>query len=221
MAEDMRQMTALGRKIEAGSFAIVDEEAGEHDFPDGEWQIVRRVIHATADFCFKQLMEFHPDAVRRGIDALRGGAAVVADVKMITVGLNPRRLGEYGCTAHEYISDDDVIADAKANNSTRAAYAMRKAHAEGKLDGGIVAVGNAPTALLELIRLNKEEGVTPALVIGVPVGFVNAAESKDELASQSAVPWIIARGRKGGSTIAVSIIHALLVLAKDEENAKA
>lgn len=211
---DMRQMTSKGRSIEDASFAIIDSEAGPHQYSPAEWQIVRRVIHATADFEFKDLMRFHGDAVRAGIDALRRGCPIVVDVKMITAGLNEDRLKVYGCSTHCFISDDDVIAAAKATNSTRAIEAMRKARRSGLLDGAIVGVGNAPTALLETARMVQEEGARPALVIGVPVGFVSAAESK-EAALRMPTPYIVARGRKGGSTIAVAIIHALLLLSTE------
>jgi precorrin-8X/cobalt-precorrin-8 methylmutase len=211
---DMRQMTALGRSIEDGSFAIIDREAGPHGFPEPEWQVVRRVIHATADFEFKELMRFHQDAVAAGIRALRGGCPLVVDVKMIMAGLNEERLAAYGCSLHSFISDEDVIAEAKARNSTRAIESMRKAERLGVLAGAIVAIGNAPTALLELARMVREQGVRPALVIGVPVGFVSAAESK-EAALEMDVPFIVARGRKGGSPIAVAIVHALLLLAAE------
>jgi precorrin-8X/cobalt-precorrin-8 methylmutase len=213
---DMRQMTALGRSIEDGSFAIIDAEAGPHEFGANEWQVVRRVIHATADFEFKSLMRFHPDAVRAGIRALRGGCPVIVDVKMISAGLNEERLSAYGCSILSYISDEDVIATAKAANTTRAIEGMRKAHRLGKLDGAVVAIGNAPTALLETVRLVREEGAKPALVVGVPVGFVSAAESKEATLTLP-TPHIVARGRKGGSPIAVAIIHALLLLSASEE----
>ena len=212
---DMRQMTALGRSIEDGSFAIIDQEAGTHDFGPAEWQVVRRVIHATADFEFKTLMRFHPEAVRAGVAALQGGCPLLVDVKMIAAGLNEERLSSYGCLVHSFISDEDVIATAKANNSTRAIEAMRKAHRLNLLSGAIVAIGNAPTALLEVARLIREEEARPALIIGVPVGFVSAAESKDVTRELSS-PFIVARGRKGGSPIAVAIIHALLLLSAKE-----
>jgi precorrin-8X/cobalt-precorrin-8 methylmutase len=211
---DMRQMTARGRSIEDGSFAIIDAEAGAHGFASQEWQVVRRVIHATADFEFKELMRFHADAVRAGIEALRGGCPIVVDVKMISAGLNEERLKAYGCATHCFISDEDVIATAKAVNSTRAVEAMRKAQRLGLLDGAVVAIGNAPTALIEVARLVAEEGARPALVIGVPVGFVSAAESK-EIALNLKTPYIVATGRKGGSPIAVAIIHALLLLSTE------
>jgi precorrin-8X/cobalt-precorrin-8 methylmutase len=213
---DMRQMTARGRGIEDGSFAIIDAEVGPHDFPPAEWQVARRVIHATADFEFKSLMRFSPDAITSGTKALRAGCPLVVDVKMIAVGLNEERLASYGCKVHSFISDDDVIAEAKAKDSTRAIEAISKAHRRGLLDGAIVAVGNAPTALLETVRLVREAGAKPALVVGVPVGFVSAAESKEEVMA-SGVPFVVARGRKGGSTIAVAILHALLYLAAHGE----
>ncbi len=209
---DMRQMTALGRGIEDESFSIIDAEVGEHPYPADEWQVVRRVIHSTADFEFKSLVAFGNDAIRAGIAALRRGCPVLVDVKMIAVGLNEQRLAAYGCVVHGFISDADVIADARATNSTRAIESMRKAHRLGLLDGAIVAIGNAPTALLEVLRLEREEGARPALVVGVPVGFVSAAESKEALIA-STLPYVAARGRKGGSTIAVAILHALLMLS--------
>jgi precorrin-8X/cobalt-precorrin-8 methylmutase len=210
----MRQMTSLGRGIEDKSFAIIDDEAGAHGYPAPEWQVVRRIIHATADFEFKSLARFHPRAIEAGVRALRSGATVLVDVRMIEAGLNADRLRAYGCAVVNYISDEDVIATAKANDSTRAIEAMRKAHRFGKLDGSIVAIGNAPTALLEVVRLVRDEGARPALVIGVPVGFVSAAESKSAALGLS-VPFIVTEGRKGGSPIAVAILHALLLLSAE------
>jgi precorrin-8X/cobalt-precorrin-8 methylmutase len=211
---DMRQMTSLGRSIEDRSFAVIDEEAGAHHFGAAQWQVVRRVIHATADFEFKELLRFHPEAIRSGVAALRRGATVLADVKMILAGLNEARLAAFGSAMLCFISDDDVIAAARAANSTRAIEAMRKAHQLGVLDGAVVAIGNAPTALLELVRLEREHGVRPALVIGVPVGFISAAESKQAALALTS-PFIVATGRKGGSAIAVAIVHALLLLTSE------
>jgi precorrin-8X/cobalt-precorrin-8 methylmutase len=215
---DMRQMTQQGRRIEEGSFAIIDEEAGVHDFSPREWQIVRRVIHSTADFEFKTLTELHPAAVEAGIAALRAGAPIIVDVNMIGSGLNLTRLTHYGCKVHCFISDEDVIATAKANDSTRAIESMRKSMRLGLLDGAIVAIGNAPTALIEVARMIERGEARPALVVGVPVGFVSAAESKDEIA-QLQVPYIVTKGRKGGSPIAVAILHALMYLAAEESPA--
>ncbi|HEY0707776.1 MAG TPA: precorrin-8X methylmutase [Polyangia bacterium] len=222
---DMRQMTAQGRSIEDGSFAIIDAEAGPHRFSPAHWQVVRRVIHATADFEFSSLLTFHSpnhdpqqDPVAAGVRALRAGCPVLVDVRMIAAGLNEARLAAYGCSIHSYISDADVIAAAQATNSTRAIEAMRKAHRLGTLDGAVVAIGNAPTALLEVARLVREEGARPALIIGVPVGFVAAVESKEAIFTLD-VPAIVARGRKGGSPIAVAIIHALLLLSTNPSEA--
>jgi len=209
----MRQMTSLGRQIEQDSFTIIDREAGEHSFPAAEWEVVRRVIHATADFEFKQIMKFHPRAVESGIAALVSGCNIIVDVKMITAGLNEDRLNAYGCKVHSFISDVDVIEEAKTKNSTRAIVSMQKAHRLGFFDGSIIAIGNAPTALIETARLVKEEGIKPSLIIGVPVGFVSAVESKEVILPLD-VPFIVSRGRKGGSPIAVAIIHALLLLSK-------
>jgi precorrin-8X/cobalt-precorrin-8 methylmutase len=211
---DMRQTTSLGRNIENSSFAIIDEEAGPHTFGPGEWQVVRRVIHATADFEFKQLIELRHDAVAAGIRALRAGAPILVDVKMISAGLNEDRLAAYGCKVHSFISDADVIEIAKRDSLTRAIESMRKAHRLGLLDGAIVAIGNAPTALLEVVRLVLEEHARPALIIGVPVGFVSAVESKESVETID-TPSIIARGRKGGSAIAVAVLHALLLLSTE------
>lgn len=217
---DMRQMTERGRAIENNSFAIVDKEAGEHGFSDAQWQVVRRVIHATADFEFKELMDFSDGAVETGIAALRGGCPILVDVNMIASGLSAERLATYGCKVHGFISDEDVIKQAKADNSTRAIESMRKAHRLGLLDGAILAVGNAPTALLEVGRMVRAGHVKPALIVGVPVGFVSAAESKEDARSLD-VPYIVARGRKGGSAIAVAIIHALLLLSKQGQAGQA
>lgn len=216
-ADDMRQMTQLGRRIEDSSFDIVNREAWPHDFDREHWEVVRRIIHATADFEYKHLTQFSASAIRSGAQAFLDSAPLYVDVKMIKVGLNAQRLEHYGCAVHSFVSDEDVIKTAKAKNSTRSAVGIQKAWDQGLLDGGIVAVGNAPTALLELIRLIRDEGVRPALVVGMPVGFVNAAESKEELIALERdgieVPWVITRGRKGGSTIVVAALHAFMSIA--------
>ena len=208
------QLTAAGRRIEHDSFAIVDAEAGAHDYPAEEWQVVRRMIHATADFEFNGLTRFHPSAIEAGVAAIRNGAPLVADVEMICVGLSQPRLKHFGVKAHHFIADVDVISEAREQNSTRAVQAMRKAQTLGLLDGGIIAVGNAPTALLEIVRMIKQENLKPALIVGMPVGFVSAAESKAATAELVETPWIITSGRKGGSTLVVAAIHALLALAE-------
>ena len=212
------QLTAAGRAIEHDSFAIIDAEAGPHDYTPEQWPLVRRMIHANADFEFNGLTAFHPDAMQAGLVAvLRGNTPVVADVEMICVGLSRPRLAHFGMHTHHYISDPDVIERAHAEETTRAVQAMRKAWREGTLEGAIVGIGNAPTALYEVIRLIREEGVRPALVVAMPVGFVSAAESKAEMMQVTEVPWIAIRGRKGGSTLVVAAIHALLGLAEAQQ----
>ena len=212
------QLTAAGRAIEHDSFAIIDAEAGPHDYTPEQWPLVRRMIHANADFEFNGLTAFHPDAMQAGLAAvLRGNTPVVADVEMICVGLSRPRLAHFGMHTHHYISDPDVIERAHAEETTRAVQAMRKAWREGTLEGAIVGIGNAPTALYEVIRLIREEGVRPALVVAMPVGFVSAVESKAEMMQLVEVPWIAIRGRKGGSTLVVAAIHALLGLAEAQQ----
>lgn len=211
------QLTQAGQKIEHDSFTIVDSEVGEHQYNDDAWQIVRRMIHATADFEFNGLTQFHPKAVQAGLEAISQGCNIVADVEMICVGLSKPRLSHFGVSTHHFISDEDVISDAKAENTTRAVQAMRKADKLGLLEGSIVAVGNAPTALLEIIELIKNKQCKPALIVGMPVGFVSAEESKALLSQFDEVPWVITQGRKGGSTLVVAAIHAMLALAEAEQ----
>lgn len=215
---DMRQMTSLGRKIESGSFAIIDDEVGAHSFDAEQWQVVRRVIHSTADFDFKDLTYLSADAIDAGVAALESGAPILCDVRMIESGLNVNRLAAYGNDVHVYISDEDVIASAKAADSTRARHSVLKAHRLGILENAIVVCGNAPTFLLEVCELYRKLGVTPKLIVGVPVGFVSAVESKDEVI-ETGLPCIVTKGRKGGSTIAVSIIHALYYISEDRKKA--
>lgn len=212
------QLTAAGRAIEHDSFAIIDQEVGHHTYSAEQWPLVRRMIHANADFEFNGLTAFHPRAMQAGIARiLQGGAPMVADVEMICVGLSAPRLAHFGIHTHQFISDPDVIAAAQAEGTTRAVQAMRKAWRLGLLDGAIIGIGNAPTALIEVIRLIHNEGLRPALVVGMPVGFVSAAESKDLLMAIEDVPWVAISGRKGGSTLVVAAIHALLGLAEEHQ----
>lgn len=197
-------------KIEARSFEIIEQEMVGHAFPAQEWLIVRRIIHATADFELGQSILFYPEAIRSGIEAIRRGCAVVADVQMVQVGINKTSCARYGNRVYCSIGDRDVARRAKALGLTRAIVSMRKLRK--KLHGGIVAIGNAPTALLEVVRLVQEEGIVPALIIGVPVGFVSAAEAKVELAKLH-TPHITNHGRKGGTPVAVACVNALLGLS--------
>lgn len=215
------QLTRAGQAIEHDSFAVIDREAGAHAYGPDQWPIVRRMIHANADFDFNGLTRFHAEAVSAGLAAVRSRTSrVVADVEMICVGLSAPRLAHFGIATHQFIADVDVIAAAHAEDTTRAVQAMRKAHRLGLLDSAIVGIGNAPTALIELVRLIREQGARPALVVGMPVGFVAAAESKALMSEIAEVPWIVIDGRKGGSTLVVAAIHALLGLAEAEEGAR-
>lgn len=201
-----------GQQIENESFRIIREEMKPHTFSAIEEPVVVRVIHATADFDFEDIMRFSPGAAAEGIAALQNGGDVISDVNMIKAGVSSRMLDKFGGEKLCLIADDAVYARAQADNTTRAIASMR--YLAPRMDGSIIAIGNAPTALLEVMRLIREEGVRPALIIGMPVGFVSAVESKDELLTIEEVPFITAVGRKGGSTVAVSVVNALLRLAK-------
>ena len=195
-------------EIEQESFRIILEELGTHPFSAAELAIVQRVIHATADFDFARSLRFSQHAIEQGIAALRGGCPLVSDVKMITAGVNHAHLG---CAVQCLVDDPKVVDLARQNGKTRSEVAMQQFGKQ--LNGAVIAIGNAPTALFEVIRLVQEEGIQPALVIGVPVGFVNALESKQALAGTS-LNFITTLGRKGGSTVAVAILNALLRLTE-------
>ncbi len=202
--------------ITAGSFAIIRAElsAAGYLFEPSQAAIVERIIHATADFEFAAITRFSPGAIEAGVQALRAGCSVVTDVHMVQVGISAARLAAFGGAARCFVADEITRQRAAMNNLTRSAAGMALAAEQGLLDGSIVAIGNAPTALYEVIRL-VAEGVRPALVIGTPVGFVSTTESKTALMQVTAIPWIVTVGRKGGSTVAVAIVNALLRLAAD------
>lgn len=202
-------------KIEEESFRVIDAELSPHfRFTPDEHAVVRRVVHATADFEYARNLRFHPDAFRAFRDAMTRGADVICDVQMVQAGISQAKLGLFGGRALCPIGDADVAAAAKKAGHTRAMEAARKMARRGP--GGVLAIGNAPTFLTEAIRLVKEEGWRPDLIIGMPVGFVSAAESKDSLAFGDAdpVPSITSLGRKGGSPCVVSTVNALLLLAE-------
>lgn len=207
---EFKPLTVQPQQIEGKSFEMIDEEIGDHPFTPEQYRVVQRVIHASADFELGKSVLFHPNAIEAGIRAIRSGKKVIADVQMIQSGVNKTRIEKYGGEVRVYISDPDVMEEAKRLNTTRAIISMRKAIKEA--DGGIYAIGNAPTALLELIRLVKEGEANPGLVIGMPVGFVSAAESKEELAKLD-IPFITNVGRKGGSTVTVAALNAISILA--------
>jgi len=174
--------------------------------------VVERIIHSTADFEFATITRASSGAVEAGVDALRGGRQVVTDVQMVRAGISAARLAALGGLAHCFVAEEETRRRAAAECTTRSAMGIRVAAERGLLEGGIVAIGNAPTALDEIVRLIGM-GARPALVIGVPVGFVGTAESKAALMRVASVPWIATDGRKGGSPVAVAVVNALLRLA--------
>ncbi|WP_134684028.1 precorrin-8X methylmutase [Brevibacillus migulae] len=206
-----KPLTVQPQEIEDLSFQIITEELGEHPFTPEQFPVVQRVIHASADFELGRSLLFHPDAIQAGIRAIRSGKLVVADVQMIQAGISKNRIEKFGGEVKVYISDPDVMQEAKRLNTTRAIISIRKAIKEA--EGGIFAIGNAPTALLELIRLVKEGEAKPGLIVGMPVGFVSAAESKEELAKLD-VPFITNIGRKGGSPVTVAAVNAISIMAE-------
>lgn len=198
-------------EIEAESFRIIDSEVPELRFFEGEkWQIVRRMIHTTADFELLDLVRFHEKAVESGVRALKNGATIVTDTEMAKRGIPARRLEPLGGTVRCLMNDERVVARAKAEGITRAKAAVDVAVEEIK--PAVYVVGNAPTALIRLVEHFDNGTVSPSLVVGMPVGFVNAAESKDLLMSRD-IPYIAIKGRKGGSALAASVVNALAILA--------
>ncbi|HJU59857.1 MAG TPA: precorrin-8X methylmutase [Nitrososphaeraceae archaeon] len=209
---EKRSMSFKSFDIEKTSFEIIDKEVGTHSYDQNyEWNIVRRVIHATADFDFanKERLLFNNDAIKFGFQAIENKCNVITDVEMVRSGISKNSLTKLNLKCICNISNINVIDDAKKFNKTRAEMAMRNLAEE--MNGSIIVIGNAPTALFEVIKMIKEKIATPSLVIGVPVGFVSAIESKIEL-SKTSIPNITNIGRKGGSSVACSIINALMLL---------
>lgn len=200
----------LPEQIEEKSFQLIEERVPSHSFNSEEWTIVRRMIHATVDFDLVHDTTFHPEAISKGIAALRKGALIITDTKMVKAGINLKRLRKYKTKILCTISHPEVIRAAKLSGKTRASVAMQKM--SSLMDGSIIAIGNAPTALFEVLKLAEKESQIPSLIIGVPVGLVGASESKEMLMKKD-IPYITVRGEKGGSPLAVSIINGLAVLA--------
>jgi precorrin-8X/cobalt-precorrin-8 methylmutase len=203
-------------EIEEESFRIIDAEAGEHGWPRAEWQIVRRAIHTSADFEYAQSMVFSEDVVEKAVAAIKSGVGIVTDTNMALSGISKTRLTPLGCSVSCHVADQDVAEQAKTEGVTRSITAMRKAVAN--LDNRIFVIGNAPTALFELLRLIETGAAKPALIIGLPVGFVGAEESKNALASGThGLPFITNIGRKGGSNVAAAVVNALAILAAAQQ----
>ena len=204
-------LTEKGQSIEDASMQVIENEIGSHNYNEKEWPIVRRVIHSTADFDFARnnSIIFHNDAIENGLNALKTGRSIIVDVNGVVGLINKQRVKEFGNNIICKISDSEIVLQAQKENKTKSQMSMRMALSD--IDGGIVVIGNAPTALLEVIQMIKEKAVKPALVIGMPVGFISATESKEELAKMD-VPFITNKGRKGGSPSAAAIVNALYKL---------
>ena len=205
--------TRKGQSIEDESMQIIENEIGSHSYNKQEWPIVRRIIHSTADFDFARdnKIIFHKDAIKNGLEALKNGSSIVVDVNGIIGLLNKQNPKDFGNNVICNISEPSIMEAAKEAGKTRAQMSMRIAKED--MNGGIVVVGNAPTALLEVMEMIREGITKPALVIGIPVGFVSAVESKDEL-SRMDIPFITNLGRKGGSPCASAIVNALYKLLR-------
>jgi precorrin-8X/cobalt-precorrin-8 methylmutase len=213
-----RAMSQKAFDIEKRSFEIIESEVGDHQYNENEWVIVRRVIHATADFDFadKGKIIFHKKAIESAFNALRERCTIVTDVDMVLTAINKKSIIDLGLKAVCYISDSMVAEQAHRLGKTRSETAMRRAAKD--MDGGIVAIGNAPTALYEVISMVREGVTKPAVVVGIPVGFVSAAESKEELAKMHNLPFITNVGRKGGSSAVSSIINAIMLLYQSKRS---
>jgi precorrin-8X/cobalt-precorrin-8 methylmutase len=204
---------AVPEDIEKRSFEIIAEETDLGDVPPEQVPIIKRVIHSTADFEFKKTLMFHPDAIRTGIDAIRAGKDILTDIEMVKAGISKKLLGRWGGKVICTIGDDNVVAVSAETGRTRAEISMER----GITDNiGIIAIGNAPTALLKVIELFNSPRTThrSAMVVGVPVGFVKALESKSLLAAQN-FPFITNLSQKGGTPVAVAIVNALLRMAAE------
>ncbi len=208
-----RDMSEAALGIEENSMKIIESEIGIHGYTKAQWNIVRRVIHATADFDFakpdKNGIIFSTSAIENAFGAFKQRHHIVVDVDMVLSGINKKSVAKIGTNLICNISNKDVVEISKNQNKTRSTVAMR--YSSKEIDGGIVVIGNAPTALYEVIKMVNEDAVRPSLVIGIPVGFVSASESKLEL-SKVNVEFITNIGRKGGSPAASSIINALMLM---------
>ncbi|MEA4965432.1 MAG: precorrin-8X methylmutase [Oscillospiraceae bacterium] len=209
--EQIKLEQVLPAEIERRSFEIISAELGPMAFGPGEELVLKRVIHTSADFDYANNLAFSESAVPKAMEAIRSGASIVTDTQMARAGINKKSLARFGGEVRCFMADEDVAAAAKEKGETRATASMDKA---ASLPGPLIfAIGNAPTALVRLFELIGEGRLRPALVIGVPVGFVNVVPSK-ELIMRAGVPYIVARGRKGGSNVAAAICNAILYQMK-------
>jgi len=197
-------------EIEARSFEIIDGLIPTSGYSADELQIVKRVVHTTGDPGIIEHLRIHPRAISAALAAVRSGSMLYTDVKMAAAGVNRRLASRFGCGVTCLIEGPEVAEEAQRMSVTRAAAGVRLV--SGQLGGTVIAIGNAPTALFALLDLVDSGVARPALTIGVPVGFVGASESKAELARRD-LPYITIEGTRGGSTTAVAILNALLIIA--------
>mgnify|MGYP000279968286 CR=1 FL=1 len=199
-------------EIERLSFSIIDREVPKpRPFEGDEWKVVRRMIHSTADFELLELVRFHPEAIQKGLEAIKKGCLIVTDTEMARSGIGRGRLRRWGCKIECLIGDERVRKEAEVKGTSRASAAVDLV--SERINDGIYVIGNAPTALMRLLDLIEGGKCVPALVVGIPVGFVNASESKERLIAQTKVPYITVKGRKGGSALAASVVNALAEIA--------
>ena len=196
--------------IENRSMELIAPHLAELHLDERETKLYSRLIHASGDVGYAPITRVHPQAIDAAIAALKRGVDIYTDVEMVRTGINKKKLASFGGTVHCLVADPDVAARAKAEGITRSMVAMRTFGKD--MDGSIVAIGNAPTALFEVLRLVREEGIRPACIVGIPVGFVGAAESKAELAANDIVPYITVEGSKGGSPIGAAAVNALMYM---------
>ncbi|XOQ26815.1 MAG: Putative cobalt-precorrin-8X methylmutase [Mitsuokella multacida] len=200
--------------IENRSMEIIAPYLEGLQLSPAEVKVYSRIIHAAGDVEYAPIIHIAEDAIEKGMEALRGGCDIYTDVEMVRTGINKKKLASFGGTVHCRIADPDIAAEAKAQGVTRSLMAMRSF---GKaLTGSIVAIGNAPTALFEVLRLVKEDGVRPACIVGIPVGFVGAADAKQALMGNSLVPYITVAGTKGGSPIAAAAVNAMMYMIDND-----
>ncbi|MFC2340945.1 MAG: precorrin-8X methylmutase, partial [Selenomonas artemidis] len=196
--------------IENRSMELIAPHLAELGLDEAATKVYSRLIHASGDVGYAPIIRVHPEAIAVAMDALRKGAHIYTDVEMVRTGINKKKLASFGGEVHCLVADPDVAVRAKQEGITRSMIAMRQFGKD--LNGSIIAIGNAPTALFEVLRMVREEGIRPACIVGIPVGFVGAAESKAELAANGIVPYITVEGTKGGSPIAAAAVNAMMYL---------
>lgn len=197
-------------EIENKSMEIIAPYLADLKLNDEETKVYSRIIHAAGDVEYAPIIKLHPEAISAGKKAIQSGCNIYTDVEMVRTGINKRKLATFGGEVFCRVAEPEIIALAKEKGITRSMAAMQSFGKD--LNGAIVAVGNAPTALYEVLRMMKEEEIRPALIVGIPVGFVGAADSKEALATNTLVPYVTVEGTKGGSPIAASVINAIMYI---------